>query len=219
MSSSLRKVKNDKGNPGIKRILRDRGKRVRLYFLLSGILFIGLGFYFSQNQSVSNSNSTIAKNSVSQNSEPIKLDKSYLGNQKVNKSKNPPVRIIIPSLDINIPVKEARVINGYWEVFPDSAGFGLGSSYPDEDGNQVIFAHARKGLFLSLKSAKVGQTVYILTKDKWYNYQISEIKEILPAQTEVISPTIQSRLTLYTCSGFSDEKRLIVVANKVDELF
>ncbi len=220
MSIALRKVKTVKRDPSIKRILRDRGKRVRFYLLISGILFIGVGFLFSSNKSDTNIFPPQYKSGdeivTSFGQEPVKVDKSFLVKKKEDKSKNPPVRIIIPDIDINLPVKEAKIVNGYWEVFSDSAGFGMGSAYPDEVGNQVIFAHAKKGLFLPLKSAKIGQTVIILTKDKWYQYKILEIKEVLPSQIEVISPTSESRLTLYTCSGFSDNKRLIVVANKAE---
>ncbi len=220
MSTALRKVKTVKRDPSIKRILRDRGKRVRFYLLISGILFIGVGFLFSSNKSVTNifppQYKSGDENVTSFGQEPVKVDKSFLVKKKEDKSKSPPVRIMIPEIDINLPVKEAKIVNGYWEVFPDSAGFGIGSAYPDEVGNQVIFAHAKKGLFLPLKSAKVGQSIIVLTKDKWYQYKISEIKEVLPSQVEVIAPTSQSQLTLYTCSGFSDNKRLIVIGDKVE---
>ena len=55
----------------------------------------------------------------------------------------------------------------------------------------------------------------ILTKEKWYEYEIKEIKEVLPSQTETIAPTKEETLTLYTCSGFSDSKRLIVIAKRI----
>jgi len=103
--------------------------------------------------------------------------------------------------DVNLPVKEAKIVSGFWEVFPDSAGFGLGSAYPDETGNTVIFAHARQGLFLPLKDIKTGENILVLTADAWYSYTVAEIKEVLPSQTEVIGPTDNSILTLYTCSG------------------
>lgn len=126
--------------------------------------------------------------------------------------KEPPVQIIIPSLGIDIPVKESKIIKGYWELAEDSASFGLGSAYPGEKGNTVIFAHARKGLFYDLKEIKEKDTIYILTNNKWMNYSVSQIKVVTPDQTEIISQTEKETLTLYTCSGFSDQKRLIVVA-------
>lgn len=216
MSAALRKVKTGKSETSVKGILHNRRKRIRLFFLVSGILLLGFGFSLSGNSFLGSSQDvkiSVSGEVVSFSQEPVKIDKSLLS-EKINKSKNPPVRIIIPSLDIDLPVKEAKVVKGYWEVFESVAGFGLGSSYPDDIGNQVIFAHARKGLFLPLKNAKVGQMVYVLTREKWYSYKIDQIKEVLPSQTEVIAPTTEAILTLYTCSGFSDSKRLIVKAVK-----
>jgi len=85
--------------------------------------------------------------------EPVEV----VGFEAVNVSpEDEPKRIIIPELSIDLPVDEARVINGFWEVFEDKAGWGKGSGLPGEDGNQVIFAHARPGLFFAFKEDKKG---------------------------------------------------------------
>lgn len=222
MSTGVRKIKTrHKQQDSIKELLKDEKKRVRFYFLLAGVLLVILGFLLSKpRQNIVTENKTVTVTSSSDvdsfSEEPVKVDKSLtdIDNEKT-KTKNPPVRILIPALQIDLPVKEAKVVKGYWEVFRDSAAFGLGSAYPDEAGNQVIFAHAREGLFLPLRKAQIGQNVMVLTKDKWYSYKIRDIKEVLPNQTEVIAPTKEAILTLYTCSGFSDSKRLIVTAEKI----
>jgi LPXTG-site transpeptidase (sortase) family protein len=126
-----------------------------------------------------------------------------------------PKKIIIPSLSVNLPVKKANVVDGYWEVFEDSAAWGMGSGIPGENGNQVIFAHARENLFLALQSIKLGEEIYILNDDAWFSYKVTEIKEVFPSQIEVIEKTEDQTLTLYTCSGYKDSKRLIVVAKRV----
>ncbi len=123
-----------------------------------------------------------------------------------------PKKIVIPSLNIDLDVEKSEVVGGFWKVFIDKAGWGEGSGYPGQPGNQVIFAHAREGLFLPLRSIEVGTEVYILTDSGWYNYRVSDIKEVNPDQTEVIEPTEDETLTLYTCSGYKDSKRLIVTA-------
>lgn len=147
-------------------------------------------------------------------SEPVWVDPSLLSGSAPQESRLPPVRIVIPGIGIDIGVETARIIGGYWEVFEDKAGFGTGSAYPQDTGNQVIFAHARDGLFLPLKSVKTGQRIYVMTKEQWYSYEVKEIKEVLPTQKEVIAPTADATLTLYTCTGFADSKRLIVVAKR-----
>jgi LPXTG-site transpeptidase (sortase) family protein len=144
-------------------------------------------------------------------SEPVEVSGFTLSENEEAKS---PQRVIIPDLDIDLSVKPARLIDGYWEVFPDSAGWGEGSGAPGQPGNQVIFAHAREGLFRPLKDARIGMKIYVLTESEWFLYEVSDIKEVLPNQAEVIKPTEDERLTLYTCSGFADTKRLIVTAKR-----
>lgn len=136
-----------------------------------------------------------------------------LGPVKPNQKE--PVRVIIPSISIDLSVQHAKIIAGYWQVFEDTAAWGEQSGYPGNPGNQVIFAHARKGLFLPLKEITLGAKIYVMTDDKWYAYEVKEIKDVFPGQVEVIAPTTDETLTLYTCTGYEDSKRLIVVAKRV----
>jgi len=159
------------------------------------ILVIGflLGFMFSQSQDV-----------------PVN---GY--NNEATISNSLPTRIIIPSVSIDTSVKKALIIRGYWQVFPDSAAWGEQSGVPGQIGNQVIFAHKRSGLFLSLKDIAIGAKIYVLTDDKSYSYEVKEIKDVKPNQIEVVAPTTDETLTLYTCSGENDKKRLIVIARNI----
>jgi LPXTG-site transpeptidase (sortase) family protein len=126
-----------------------------------------------------------------------------------------PTRIIIPDLSIDIPTQRSEIVKGYWEVFEDKAGWGEGSGYPGETGNQVIFAHAREGLFIKLPDIKPGAKIYVTTENGWYSYEVKEIKEVIPSDISVLAPTDDETLTLYTCSGYKDQKRLVVVAKRI----
>ena len=143
------------------------------------------------------------------NNNPIKINESLYKNQA---TQNLPIRVLLPKTNIDLNVTPAKIINGYWELSENTASYGDGSGIPGQNGNTVIFAHAREGLFYNLKDVKTGDIVYIFTKDKWYRYKVIKISAVFPNQTEVIQPTKNQTLTLYTCSGFSDEKRLIVTA-------
>lgn len=126
-----------------------------------------------------------------------------------------PNRILIPSLKIDLEVKPSRVINGLWEIHENTANFGIGSALPESLGNTVIFAHARWNLFAPLRKVRKNDLVSIKTvNDKWFIYIVVEKKEVKADQIEVISQTPDKTLTLYTCSGFADSKRLIVVAKE-----
>jgi len=143
------------------------------------------------------------------NKNPIKIDSKLT----ISKSKNPePVRIVIPNINIDLPVVEAKVIYGYWEVSQNSASHGIGSANPNEKGNIVIFAHARSGLFYNLRDVKKDDNIYLFTKDAWKKYVVKQITSVYPNQTETVAPTKEETLTLYTCTGFYDEKRLIIKA-------
>lgn len=145
--------------------------------------------------------------------DPILIDEKLLGSN--NEALSYPQKIVIPSLSVDLKIKPANVVSGSWEVFENSAGFGLGSSTPDQVGNTVVFAHARDGLFGPLKKIKQGDSIYLFTNDNWYEYRVSEIKSVAPTDTSVIQQTDDQTLTLFTCSGFADSMRLIVVGKKV----
>ncbi len=218
MSDSISQIKTDNQTSGLKEIFQDEVKLSRLLLLISGVILIFVGITLSRNSSQDNSsqnNIIIAGEVTSFSQEPVSIDKKLLQTNDKQKDKLPPVRIVIPSVNIDLPVKEAKVVKGYWEVFPDRAGFGLGSTYPGEIGNQVIFAHARTGLFLPLKKVKIKDKIFVSTKTKLFTYQVTTIKEVYPNNTDIIGMTDEKTLTLYTCTGFSDSKRLIVAAKEM----
>jgi len=140
---------------------------------------------------------------------PIVISSSLLSSKK---TENTPIKIVIPKSDIDIPIVKAKIVDGYWELSETTASYGLGSGYPGTPSNIVIFAHAREGLFYNLKDVKIGDVIYVLTKNKWYGYKVNKITAVYPNQTEFIQPTKKETLTLYTCTGFNDEKRLIITA-------
>ena len=145
-------------------------------------------------------------------SQQIRIKKSLVTNKKIGEF---PTRIRIPSVGIDLPIVPAKVINGYWELSDTSASYGLGSGVPGEQGNTVIFAHARIGLFLPLRDTKLQDSIYVYTQHHAYVYSIIQIKKVYPTDTDVIGPTKREILTLFTCSGFMDTMRLVVIAKPV----
>lgn len=177
-----------------------RSRRIGILFLLLGILLLCFPYltrFFTQ---------------VSVDEIPIRADANFNSTPTVEKV---PIQIIIPSLQIDLPISPSRLIKGYWEVSEHTASYGLGSAPPGNVGNTVIFAHAREGLFLPLKNITFGKDIYVLSPDKWYQYRVDEIREVLPTDVYVVNKTEDNRLTLFTCTGFLDSKRLVVIAKPV----
>ena len=170
--------------------------------MLLGVLFLGLALAILIVPGLMPKKVIVNKN-------PIQINAALYASKDVT---NNPVRILIPKADIDLKVIDAPIVNGYWQLSDTTASYGLGSGHPGTKSNTVIFAHARIGLFYNLKDAQVGDIVYVFTKDKWYRYKVNKITAVYPNQTEVLKPTKNEVLTLYTCTGFTDEKRLIVTA-------
>jgi LPXTG-site transpeptidase (sortase) family protein len=185
---------------------RPLDKKVRLLLglllIFSGLFIAALNYYGED-----------IDTSATFENEPVKIE---LTNNEDLDEASLPVRIIIPDLGIDLDVQESKIVNGYWEVPEDKAAWGEGSGVPGKDGNQVIFAHAREGLFSNLENVEKEMHIYVLTDRDWFTYEVSEIKEVYPNDTEVIAPTENERLTLYTCSGYKDSKRLIVVSDTIE---
>lgn len=161
------------------------------------------------NQSFQNINSLEIKQNGS-----IRVDPNLMKDQNVSEQ---PTRVVIPDANIDLNVVEAPVKDGFWETSETNASHGMGSANPGQKGNSVIFAHARVGLFYNLKDVKKDDIVYIFTSEKWYAYKIIDITSVYPNQIEVIAPSKDQRLTLYTCTGYSDSKRLIIVAKPIKQ--
>lgn len=125
-----------------------------------------------------------------------------------------PSKIIIDSAKIDIPITQSEIVNGVWEISDSGASFLKGSSAPGFGGNIVIYGHNRRAIFGRLKSVKKDDEVRVLNENgEMFKYKVTEILTVNPDQIEVVSPTNQEVLTIYTCTGFLDSKRLVVKAN------
>jgi LPXTG-site transpeptidase (sortase) family protein len=180
-------------------------------FLVSGVVFLAVPQAFKTPPQTPTRTEVKGDTEIttSINTGPIHIDQKLLANQEASQ---PPLRIVVPKYDIDLSIVEAPVVNGYWELSETTASHGVGSANPGQLGNTVIFAHAKEKLFLPIRDIKKDDIIYVLTKDRWYRYKVTQSKLVTPDQIEEISQTDDEKLTLFTCSGFLDSKRLIVSA-------
>jgi len=184
-------------------------RRLSTLFIVIGVVLIAVPQIFKK-PIVNKANPTkVQVQEIKTDNGPIKIDEKLLSEQE---PAQPPLRIVMPKYNIDLSVVEAPVINGVWETSETTASHGIGSASPGQIGNTVVFAHARAGLFLPIRDIQKDEIIYVLTKDRWYRYQVSDSKLVNPDQVEVISQTVDEKLTLFTCSGFLDSKRLVVTA-------
>lgn len=130
-----------------------------------------------------------------------------------------PVQIKLPTNPSGINIVPARIKNGIWETSEEAATFLATSARPEENGNIVIYAHNKRQLFGNLHRVELGQNIEVITKDgKTHLYRIDEITTVKPDQVEVVLPADEEILTLYTCTGILDSKRLVVKAKPLSSL-
>lgn len=125
-----------------------------------------------------------------------------------------PVRIEITRLGINLPVEEATITNGVWQISETGVSHLGTSARPTEGDNIVLYGHNKKRLLGPIIGRiKVGDEIDVFSESGQKNtYKVSEVLVVSPNAIDVVYPTEQEVLTLYTCTGPFDSKRLVVKA-------
>ena len=126
-------------------------------------------------------------------------------------------RIQIPRLGIDLAILEGDVERDtVQQQTPESYAFHLpGTVIPGTVGNAYIYAHARRGMFITLWDAAVGDEVLISTPDgRALRYVVSEIHPRVPPGDVVWAvPGGPERLTLQTSTGPGPaDPRFVVIA-------
>lgn len=124
-----------------------------------------------------------------------------------------PVRIIIKSLKIDLPIIPARISNAQWETTHAGVSYLVSSPIPGERGNSILYGHNWTNLLANLTKAKPGDTVEIRYSDSSKKIFVIELTGVIsPNQTHILEPSTDTRITLYTCTGFFDSKRFVATA-------
>jgi LPXTG-site transpeptidase (sortase) family protein len=126
-------------------------------------------------------------------------------------------RIRMPRLGIDLPIAEGDLYRDTVEQqTPENFAFHFpGTAIPGAAGNSYIYAHARRGMFLSLWNARVGDQVSITTPvGVELKFVVTEVHpRVPPADTSWLQPSDDERLTLQTSTGPNrEDPRFVVVA-------
>jgi LPXTG-site transpeptidase (sortase) family protein len=124
-----------------------------------------------------------------------------------------PISLEIPSLKINLPVEESQIVDEVWRISEKGASHLNTSASPGEGGNVVLYAHNKKLLFGLVRQVKKDAEILVSTEDKKsWKYKVIETVIVTPDDISYVLPKSEETLTLYTCTGFADSKRFIVIA-------
>ena len=129
-----------------------------------------------------------------------------------------PANLLIQDLDINLIVFPALLDKNRWDTTTKGVSYLTSSVRPGNIGNSIFYGHNYKNILGNLQEARPGQIIDIKVKDgSWKKYRIEYIQTVNPDQVGLLKQTEDKRLTLYTCTGFLDSKRLVVTAFFLEE--
>lgn len=131
-------------------------------------------------------------------------------------SQNLPKSISISDLHINLPIFETNIINGIWQIADNGASHLATSANPTENGTIIIYGHNTISRFANLPYVSLGEKIAIQTQNKKiYFYIITQTAVVKPDQTDILANQKGETLILYTCYGFADLQRFVVIAKPI----
>lgn len=145
------------------------------------------------------------------------IPKAPLQVQEPTRTAAKPAKLYIPNMDRVLYVSDGYVQANRWTVSETGVSYLTTSALPTQAGNTVMYGHNRKGILGGLWRVREGDYLYVILENgQFVKYQVAQRKEIKPTQVEILERTEDSRLTLYTCSGFLDTARFVLVAQKIE---
>lgn len=129
-----------------------------------------------------------------------------------NENQDSPTALSIPSINLDLPVYTSELVDNKWEVSTGGVSYLSGSALPGDTGNTIMYGHNFPWILGKLSKVSVGDAIYIYSGDYMLRYTIKYIQSVDPSQTSILDQSDDKRLTLYTCAGLFDSKRLVVTA-------
>lgn len=127
------------------------------------------------------------------------------------------VGILIPTINLSLSITPSEIRENKWEASTKGISHLKSSVNPGETGNSILYGHNWPNLLGELNNVKVGDNIKIIYSDNSIkDFEIEYITTVSPSETSILENSTDKRITLYTCSGFLDTKRLVVVAKLVN---
>lgn len=115
-----------------------------------------------------------------------------------------PEELIIKNLNIDLPVIPAENVNGVWETT------GKGVSF----SNGVFYGHNWPNLLGKITNIKPNQKIQVkYNNQKVSDFTVTSTSVVSANNTDILENNSNgSLITIYTCTGFLDSKRFVVLA-------
>lgn len=124
-------------------------------------------------------------------------------------------RLVIPAIGLDEAIKEGNSL-----AAADSGVWRLPHSSQPADGSNTVLAGHRFSYspsvarpFYNLDKVNQGDEIVVFWQKQLYRYRVIQKLVVTPEQTSIEAPTIDNRLTLYTCTPlWTSQNRLVIIA-------
>lgn len=128
-----------------------------------------------------------------------------------------PYKLYIPKIHKTLLISDGVISNDRWMISDTGVSYLTTSPLPGKMGNAVLYGHNLDSILGKLPSLNEGDLVYVVMNDgTFYKYAIFERKQVEPDAVGILKNSGDFRITIYTCSGFLDSARYVVVGKLVD---
>jgi len=139
-----------------------------------------------------------------------------LNQEQTDKEAPKPARIYIPKLEKTLEVSDGFIKDNRWTISKTGVSYLTTSGKIGESGNVVLYGHNTQDVLGGLWKVQAGDIVEVTDSGgNIHKFEIFERKEVKPNSVEILESTDDSRLTIYTCSGFLDTARFVVIAKYI----
>lgn len=124
-----------------------------------------------------------------------------------------PLTLEVPEAAISLPVFPATVTGTTWQTTERGVSYLKSTPLPGQKGNAVLYGHNWPNLLGPLHTVKVGDRIHVTYPDRrTVDFIVTHITVVTSEQIKILDNSDDIRLTLYTCTGFLDSKRLVITA-------
>lgn len=124
-----------------------------------------------------------------------------------------PVRIVIPSISIDLPVGLGSYDpnDGSWTIDATKAYYAdISVPINDSNGQTLIYGHAQWPVFARLVNLPEGATADVYTDNGYvFHYKYTSLGKVLPSDMSVFRTDGPPTLVLQTCTGAWDAYRAL----------
>ncbi len=179
-----------------------------LFFFLSGFFLFKAGFLTIEHFVIVPNNSALYAYAKTTNSPDEASEAS-------SSTENNPEKLEIPDQKIALPIMPSSIVNGEWQV--STQGVSLLSQFSEASNHGlVLFGHDWPVLLGRMRQSKIGEHVSLTYKDGTKKtYRIESVFSVSPTQLDILNLAKPDTVLIYTCSGFMDSKRFVVLAQLI----